>query len=165
MEAAIKKCGGCTVLEFVEFADRGFVAAHAATHHHACAEVRRQVDAFAGDQRPLLRLHGSLAGGGWQEGATPRRTTFRAGDGSESAFQRIRAGQHQDGAVPEPLNMQGWQLVDELNRAFNKAPWSGYTSGIHLVTAEIVAYDGGDKNVFDPANGYRDEYRRIWGVK
>ena len=28
-----------------------------------------------------------------------------------------------------------------------------------------VAYDGGDKNVFDPGNGYRDEYKKIWGVK
>ncbi len=26
-------------------------------------------------------------------------------------------------------------------------------------------FDGGDKNVFDPDNGYRDEYKRIRGVK
>ena len=24
--------------------------------------------------------------------------------------------------------------------------------------------DGGDKNIFDPGNGYRDEYKKIWGV-
>ena len=88
-----------------------------------------------------------------------------AGDGSESAFQRIRAKQYQAGTVPEPLNEQGWQLVDELNRAFNKQPWSGFVSGIHLVTASNIAYDGGPKNVFDPDNGYRDHYKAIWGVK
>jgi len=34
-----------------------------------------------------------------------------------------------------------------------------------LVTADNVAYDGGDKNIFDPGNGYRDHYKTIWGVK
>ena len=41
--------------------------------------------------------------------------------------------------VPEPLHEQGWQLVDELNRAFAGEPWSGYISGIHLVTADNIA--------------------------
>ena len=85
-----------------------------------------------------------------------------AGDGSESSFQRIRAKQYQIATVPEPLHEQGWQLVDELNRAFAKQPWSGYVSGIHLVTADNIAYDGGPDNVFDPANGYRDVYKKIW---
>ena len=51
-----------------------------------------------------------------------------AGDGSESAFQRIRSKQYQMATVPEPLHEQGWQLVDELNRAFAGEPWSGYVS-------------------------------------
>jgi len=36
-----------------------------------------------------------------------------AGDGSEAAFQRIRSGNYQAITVAEPLNLQGWQLVDE----------------------------------------------------
>ncbi len=87
-----------------------------------------------------------------------------AGDGSESAFQRIRSKQYQMATVPEPLHEQGWQLVDELNRAFAGEPWSGYVSGIHLVTADNIAFDGGPDNVFDPDNGYRDVYKKIWGV-
>ena len=43
--------------------------------------------------------------------------------------------------------------------------WSGYVSGIHLVTTENIGSDGGPDNVFDPANGYRDVYKKIWGVK
>jgi ribose transport system ATP-binding protein len=97
-------------------------------------------------------------------GACPPKA-ISAGDGSESAFQRIRAKQYQMGTVPEPLNEQGWQLVDELNRGFNKAPWSGFISNIHLVTADNIAFDGGPKNIFDPDNGYRDQYKKIWGVK
>ena len=105
----------------------------------------------------------SLAAAGIKGDGTPK--AISAGDGSESAFQRIRAKQYQAGTVPEPLNQQGWQLVDELNRAFNKADWSGYVSGIHLVTPDNIAFDGGPKNVFDPDNGYRDQYKKIWGVK
>lgn len=86
-----------------------------------------------------------------------------AGDGSQSAYQRIRAGQFQSVTVAEPLNLQGWQLVDELNRAVQGAAWSGYVSPLHVVTKENVAFDGGDKNIFDPGNGYRDAYAKIWG--
>lgn len=39
-----------------------------------------------------------------------------AGDGSAAAFLRIQAGAFQTSTVAEPLNLQGWQLVDEVNR-------------------------------------------------
>ena len=86
-----------------------------------------------------------------------------AGDGSESAYQRIRTAQYQAVTVAEPLNLQGWQLIDELNRAIQGQEWSGYTSPLHVVTADNISFDGGDNNLFDPGNGYRDEYARIWG--
>ncbi|TKC88097.1 sugar ABC transporter substrate-binding protein [Trinickia terrae] len=86
-----------------------------------------------------------------------------AGDGSESAFQRIRANRYQAGTIPEPLFLHGWQLVDELNRAFAGQPPSGYSTPVHLVTPENIASDVGPNNVYDPANRYRDAYRRIWG--
>ncbi|MDH6266213.1 ribose transport system substrate-binding protein [Rhizobium sp. SG_E_25_P2] len=87
-----------------------------------------------------------------------------AGDGSESAYQRIRAKQYQKVTVAEPLNLQGWQLVDELNRAFAGEGWSGYVSPLHVVTSDNVEFDGGPKNTFDPDNGYRDAYKKVWGV-
>ena len=31
--------------------------------------------------------------------------------------------------MPEPLNMQGSQLADKLNRAFSREKWSGYVPG------------------------------------
>jgi ribose transport system substrate-binding protein len=164
MEAAIKKCGGCTVLEFVD---------------SPIAESSQRMPQLT---TTLLQKYGtkwthslaindlyfdfmgpSLASAGIKGDGAPR--AISAGDGSESAFQRIASKQYQAGTVPEPLTMQGWQLVDELNRAFNKKPWSGYVSGIHLVTADNVAYDGGDRFIFDPDNGYRDQYKKIWGVK
>jgi ribose transport system substrate-binding protein len=88
-----------------------------------------------------------------------------AGDRSESAYQRIRSAQYQAVTVAEPLNLQGWQLVDALNRAINGEAWSGYTSPLHVVTAANISFDGGDANIFDPGNGYRDAYATIWGKK
>jgi ribose transport system substrate-binding protein len=87
-----------------------------------------------------------------------------AGDGSTSAYERVRAGQYQAATIPEPLNLHGWQTVDELNRAFSGEAPSDYVTPVHLVTKENIEFDGGPQNVFDPDNNYRDEYRKIWGV-
>ena len=103
----------------------------------------------------------SLAAAGIAGDAKPKAVA--AGDGSESAYQRIRANQYQAVTVAEPLNLQGWQLVDELNRAMQGEACSGYIPPLHVVTAENITFDGGDKNLFDPGNGYRDAYAKIWG--
>jgi ribose transport system substrate-binding protein len=85
-----------------------------------------------------------------------------AGDGSNSAYKRIRSNSLQIGTVPEPLFMHGWQLVDEMNRALSGVAPSGYVTPVHLVTSQNIAYDGGPKNVFDPANDFRGQYQKIW---
>jgi ribose transport system substrate-binding protein len=75
---------------------------------------------------------------------------------------RIRAGTYQAGTVAEPLNMQGWQVVDELNRLLAGQPVSGFVAPVHLVSASNVTADGGPRFVYDPENGYRNAYLRIW---
>lgn len=85
-----------------------------------------------------------------------------AGDGSESAFQRIKTGQYQSITVAEPLNLQGWQLVDELNRAMQGAECSGYVTAPAVVNADGASAMG-DSPFFDPDNGYREAYTAIWG--
>jgi ribose transport system substrate-binding protein len=85
-----------------------------------------------------------------------------AGDGSAPALARVRAGVYQTGTVAEPLNMQGWQIVDEMNRLLAGQPVTGFVAPPHLVTARNAATEGGSLNAYDPANGYRDAYRRIW---
>ena len=120
------------------------------------------MDTQSRDRRYLFRFHGASSGLRWYSGdGSPKAVA--AGDGSESAYQRIRGAQYQAVTVAEPLNLQGWQLIDELNRAMQGQSWSGYTSPLHVVTAENVSFDGGDKNIFDPGNGYRQTYTKIWG--
>jgi ribose transport system substrate-binding protein len=87
---------------------------------------------------------------------------FSAGDGSPSAFMRIKTGIFQIGTVAEPLNVHGWQLVDELNRLLAGQPVSGYIAPAHLVTPQNILHDGGTLNRYDPDNGYRKIYRGIW---
>jgi ribose transport system substrate-binding protein len=86
-----------------------------------------------------------------------------AGDGSESAFQRISANQYQIGTVAEPLRLHGFQVIDELNRAFAGEQPSGYTAPVHLFTPANVKSDRGPGGIYDPANGYEEAYRKIWG--
>lgn len=86
-----------------------------------------------------------------------------AGDGSSHAFKRIRKSELQVATVPEPLYLHGWQIVDEMNRAFSKASPSGYNAPLHLVTLQNITYDGGQKDMFDPSNDFRAKYLSYWG--
>ncbi|MDW3225331.1 MAG: substrate-binding domain-containing protein [Paracoccaceae bacterium] len=101
----------------------------------------------------------ALAAAGIQGTESPKAGS--AGDGSEAAFQRIRSEQYQAITVAEPLNLQGWQLVDELNRAIQNEPCSGYITSPALVTTEGLAKLG-ESNAFDPDSPYRDAYSKIW---
>jgi ABC-type sugar transport system substrate-binding protein len=107
-------------------------------------------DLYFGDAAPALRS------GGKQGGGAP--FNIGAGDGDSSAFQRINDKQFQSATVPEPLNEQGWQIVDEFNRAFSGAPASGYVAPAHIATAQNSA----GTSTWDP-KGYREAYRKLWG--
>ena len=104
----------------------------------------------------------SLAAAGLPGGGPP--VNVSAGDGSEVAFQRIRQGDYQAGTVAEPLRLQGWQIVDEANRALHGEKDSGYVAPAHLFTPANIEFDGGPKNTYDPDNHYTDAYLKIWGV-
>jgi ribose transport system substrate-binding protein len=162
MEAVIKQCGGCTVLSFE---DSPIAESSTRMPQLTTSLLQR----FGSKWTHSLAINDlyfdfmgpSLSSAGIKGDGNPKAVS--AGDGSEAAYQRIRTKRYQAGTVPEPLNMQGWQVVDELNRALAKTAWSGYVPKVHLVTADNVCKDGGPKNVFDPDNGYRDQYRKIWG--
>jgi ribose transport system substrate-binding protein len=97
--------------------------------------------------------------------ATGSPQQISSGDGSVPAFKRIRDKQYQNATVAEPLNLQGWIMVDEMNRAMAGEKPSGFVPHVHLFTAENIDKDGGAENKFDPGNGYREAYKKIWGVK
>ena len=160
MAEVIRQCGGCTLLDLRDVAisdsaarmpgvTRALLAAHGARWTHALAIN----DIYFDYAVPVFISSGVGPGA---------ISLLSAGDGSAPAFMRVRAGTYQTGTVAEPLNMQGWQVVDELNRLMAGQPVSGFVAPVHLVSVENIASDGGSRLVYDPDNGYRDHYRRLW---
>ncbi|OZG74699.1 hypothetical protein BTA51_06880 [Hahella sp. CCB-MM4] len=84
-----------------------------------------------------------------------------AGDGSFLALNRIRSGlSTQVATVAEPTGLQGWQLADELNRAFAGMPPSGFVSQPILVTSDTLH----SSDVYELGSDipYKQWYQAIW---
>jgi ribose transport system substrate-binding protein len=162
-EEVIKGCAGCRVLEtedtpMGDLANRmpslttSLLTKHGKQWTYAIAVNDLYFDFSA----PSLQAAGVDPASGY-----PRQIS--SGDGSVTAFQRIRQRRYQIGTVAEPLHLQGWMCIDELNRAFAGQPPSGFVPPPHLFIASNLDRDGGPNNVYEPENGYKDIYRKIWG--
>jgi ribose transport system substrate-binding protein len=86
-----------------------------------------------------------------------------AGDGSFLAFSRISGGNSQQiASIAEPSGIQGWQLADELNRAFSGYPATKFVAPPLIMTTESVREAGNydmDANI-----PYRKKYKAIWSI-
>jgi ribose transport system substrate-binding protein len=160
MAAVIRSCSGCSLLDVRDVAISRSEEAMPDTTRALLAQYgRRWTYALAINDIYFDYAVPVLTQAGIPNGAL---AMLSAGDGSESAFLRIRTGTFQIATVAEPLNLHGWQLIDEMNRLFAGEQPTGYVFPVHLVTTRNVNADGGDRLLYDPANGYRDVYRRIW---
>jgi ribose transport system substrate-binding protein len=164
MAEVIKGCGGCEVLA-LEDTPLSDVTARMPPLTTALLQRfgDRWTHALGINDLYFDFMAPSLASAGIPGDGRPHNVS--AGDGSEVAFQRIRTGQFQVGTVAEPLRLHGWQVVDEMNRAFAGEPPSGYVAPAHLFIPSNIEFDGGPNNIYDPDNGYQDAYKKIWGVE
>lgn len=163
MAANIKACSGCTVLEVVDTplasVSTRIPQMTQSLHQRFGAKWTHSLainDGFFDFMAPTLRAAGSAGSG--------PPVNISGGDGSKAAFERIRGSNFQFATVAEPLSLHGWQLIDEANRALAGVPWSGFVAPTHLVTKDNIGSNGGPNNVYDPDNGYREVYKKIWGV-
>jgi ribose transport system substrate-binding protein len=158
MAAALRKCRRCAVLDIVN-------SPIDLAQQRMPAIVSSLVHRFGARFRYMLAINGIYIGGARAALVNAGRRGddppfgIGAGDGDASDFERIRAGDHQTASIAEPLYLQGWQLVDELNRARAGQPPSGGVPPPRLITRADVP----DGAVFDPPSGYRADYLRIWG--
>ena len=163
MRSVIQACSGCTVLDYVN-------TPLAETSTRMPGETSSLLQRFGNKWTIGLGindLYFDFASPALQSAGVPTSGPpqfISAGDGSVAAFQRVRSGQYQIATVAEPLNEAGWQLIDELNRAIAGEAPSGYVAPVHIVTKDNIQFDGGPNNLYDPDNGYRDQYKKIWGV-
>jgi ribose transport system substrate-binding protein len=163
MAANIKECSGSTVLETIDTplasVSTRIPQMTQSLHQRFGKKWTHSLainDGFFDFMAPTLRAAGSPGSG--------PPVNISGGDGSKAAFERIRGNNYQYATVAEPLSLHGWQLIDEANRALAGENWSGYVAPTHLVTKENIGSNGGPQNVYDPDNGYRDVYKKIWGV-
>jgi ribose transport system substrate-binding protein len=161
-EARLKECPGCQVLEFSnsplsEAAQRQGPLVTAWVQKYGTPLYITSVADYTADyQIPALR-----AGG-----VDPKDVIIVSADGNKSAYDRIRSGnQYQVVTASESFDMNAYQLVDELNRAFHKMPPSGLVQTPYLVSPDNVHLYGGDTNTFIPGNDYEKHYLALWGVK
>ena len=160
-KAEIEKCAGCKVLDYV--------------NSPASEAAQRQPQLTTSwIQRFGLPLYGTSVGDNdWDfavpvlrsGGIDPAKAKLIGADGNRSAYDRIRKGnQYQVVTVSEPIELQAWQAIDELNRAFHNEPPSGFVQPPFLVTKDNIHSEGGDQNTFIPSNDYKKHYLEIWGL-
>jgi ribose transport system substrate-binding protein len=160
-EARLKQCPGCKVLEYVstpiaEVAQRQPQLVTSWVQKYGTPLYVTAVADYTLDfQVPALR----------SAGVDPTAVKLVGADGQASAYERIRGGEYQMVTVSEPVEMQAYQAVDELNRAMQGQPPSGFVQAPYLVTPQNVNAEGGDKNAFVPTNNYKQHYLDLWGVK
>jgi ribose transport system substrate-binding protein len=157
MASTLKECRSCSVLQVVNTPIAG-------AQLNVPATVTALLETYGKRFTYLLAVNGAYITGAqvalFGAGVPGDQPPFSvaAGDGDASEFERIRAGDYQEATVAEPLYLQGWQLIDEINRARAGQPPSGYVAPPHLITAADVPSGA----VFDPPSGYRENYLRIW---
>jgi ribose transport system substrate-binding protein len=160
-KAEIEKCPGCKVLEYV--------------NSPASEAAQRQPQLTTSwVQRFGLPLYGTSVGDNdWdfavpvlrQGGVGTDQVKLIGADGNRSAYDRIRKGdQYQTVTVSEPIELQAWQAIDELNRVFHGEKSSGFVQPPFLVTPDNIKSEGGDQNTFIPSNDYKKHYSEIWGI-
>ena len=160
VEARLRQCPGCKVLEYssspiAEVAQRQPQLVLSWVQRFGMPLYVTAVADYTLDfQVPALR----------SAGVDPKQVKLIGADGQRSAYDRIRNGQFQTVTVSEPVEEQAYQAVDEMNRALNKAPPSTFVQAPYLVTPDNVDAEGGAKNQFNPTNGYKDHYLKIWGA-
>lgn len=158
MEAYIKACEGCSVLSYQD-------SPIAEADQRMPGLISNLLQENGDDLTYLLAINGNYFGGAQsalraagKDPAGPPKSVA-AGDGDSAEFQRIRNVDFQAATVAEPLILQGWQLVDEINRAIAGESDSGFVPAPGLITEANVP----DGDTFDPDSGYRDVYKTVWG--
>lgn len=160
-EGRMEECEGCEVLDYVstpiaEVAQRQpQLVASWVQRYGTPLYVTAVADYTLDFQVPALR----------NAGVDPEAVILVGADGQASAYDRIRGGDYQVVTVSEPVEMQGYQAVDELIRAFAGEGPSGYVQAPYLVTPDNVDQEGGQDDQFVPSNDYEARYLELWGVE
>ncbi|HVP17610.1 MAG TPA: substrate-binding domain-containing protein [Spirochaetia bacterium] len=161
MKAEFAKCASCTLLDSVNSPlaevtiQMPQLASSWVSRYGTPFYVMTITDSYYDFLVPALRIGG----------VKPEDAKLVGAGGTVKAYDRIRKGDYQIATVPEPSGLQGYQAIDEMNRALSGAAPSGFVSPVYVVTKQNIDTEGGSQNTFDPSNSYKAEYEKIWGVQ
>ena len=115
----IEKCAGLQGPGICQLAGLGSGPAPAAADHELGAALRPAASTPPRSATTTGTSPFPCSGAG---GVDPDQVKLIAADGNRSAYDRIRkGGQYQMVTVSEPIELQAYQAIDELNRAFHGA--------------------------------------------
>ena len=164
MKAEIEKCADCKLLDFVS-------TPAAQIQQNAGQLVSSWVTKYGSGSDPIWIVTVGdvfadfLASPLRSGGIDPSKVKIIGADGMSAAYGRIRDGGYQLATIPQPITQLGYQAVDEMIRALQKQPASGYAPDVYIVEKSNVNQYGGDKNQFVPDNNFAQEYEKIWTKK
>jgi ribose transport system substrate-binding protein len=158
MEAYVKACSTCKVLAFED-------SPIATVNQRMPGVISNLLQKYGDKLTYLLAIKANKISGEAQElPATPKtpdgpQNSLGPGDVDTPDYQRIRNSEYQAATVAEPIYLESWQLIDEINRSLAGDKASDFVPAPGLVTKDNVP--SGD--VFDPKSDYRAIYTKVWG--
>ena len=162
MKAEIEKCADCKLLDFVS-------TPAAQIQQNAGQLVSSWVTKYGPEPFWIVTVGDVfadfLASPLRSGGVDASKVKIIGADGMSAAYGRIRSGDYQVATIPQPITQLGYQAVDEMVRALEKQPASGYAPDVYIVEGGNVNQYGGDKNQFVPDNNFAQEYEKIWTKK
>jgi ribose transport system substrate-binding protein len=157
----LKTCKECTILldTQVPFADANSRAPQLITswlNQYGSGGpfyVAQPADYFTDFQIPALRAAGAKAGD----------VILTGFDAASPIYDRIRGGDpYHLVSLPLPYEMQAYQAIDELNRAFAGEQPFDLSAPVYVIDHDNVDTSGGDKNTYIPANNYAEHFIELW---
>ena len=164
-KAAVESCKGCKVLEVVDTPIGELSTRMAPLTTALLLKVRRRLDLFDRRERPLLRLRRALAALGRRRPgdrlSAPDRGRRRLGAGLPAHPRQAVPGRHRRRAAAPARLADDRRDEPRLRRREAER----LRRPVHLFINANIDKDGGANNIFDPGNGYQDQYKKIWGVQ
>ena len=164
-KAAIEGCKGCKVLSIEDTPIGDLSNRMGQLTTSLLAKYGKAWTYSIGGQRPLFRFRGAFAGfsrcrsGNRLPAADRGGRRIGAGLPAHPA-EAISARDRGGAAASARLAMHRRDEPGARRSAAERL-----RAACHLFINANIDKDGGAQNIFDPGNGYKDEYKKIWGVK
>lgn len=94
-------------------------------------------------------------------GVEQGQVTISGMDGAPIVYERVRNGDEYQGVtMPIPYSQQGFEVIDEMNRAFHEEPPAEVKSPVMVLDSENAEPE--PTNEYEPENEFEEHYSELW---